>query len=190
MAEIYLFSIHGIHYKPSLCQIQNGFYGIRQPFFNAFLYNQTVHYNLYIMLDIFIQLDFFAEFVQISVNLYTHITTFSSLLQKFGMGSFSPSYHRCQKLNFRSFRQPHNMIYHLVYSLFPNFPPALGTMGNPHTGVEKSKIIVDFRNRSHGRTRISVGRFLVNGNGRRKSLNTLHIRLLHLPQELSGIRRK
>ena len=71
-----------------------------------------------------------------------------------------------------------------------DFPSAFWTVRNSHSCIEKTKIVVNLRNRPYCGTRISVCRFLVNGNGRRKTFYTLHVRLLHLSQELPCIRGK
>ena len=63
-------------------------------------------------------------------------------------------------------------------------------MRNSDTGIEQTKIVINLRHRSYGGTRIAVRRLLVYGNRRRQSLQTLDIRLFHLPQKLPRIRRK
>ena len=102
---------------------------------------------------------------------------------------FSP-YHRSKKLHLRPLLLLHEEIYHLVHGLLLNLSSALRTMGHTHPRIEKTHIVVDFRDGSYRGTRISVCRFLVNGNRGRKSLYELHIRLFHLSEELSCIRRE
>ena len=106
------------------------------------------------------------------------------------MHSLLPPYYRCKKLHLRALFSLHKEVYHFVHGLLLNLSSTLRTMGHSHPRIEKTHIVVDFRDCSHRGTRISVCRFLVNGNRRRKSLNKFHIRLFHLPEELPCVRGK
>lgn len=57
-------------------------------------------------------------------------------------------------------------------------------MGNPDSCVEQTQIIINLRYRTDGGTRVMARCFLVNGDGRRKPLDEVYIRLFHLPQKL------
>ena len=106
------------------------------------------------------------------------------------MHTLFPPYHRSKKLHLRSLLLLHKEIHHLIHGLLLNLSSALRTMGQPHSCIEKTHIVVDFRDCSHCGTRVSVCRFLINGNRGRKSFYELHIRLFHLSEELSCIRRE
>ena len=75
LGKLDLLSTDHIHGHQSVRQFQYIFNGIHQTFFNAFLYYQTVYYNLDIVLFIFIQTDLLCQFIHTPVNLYTYITT-------------------------------------------------------------------------------------------------------------------
>ena len=187
LAEIHHIPVHRIYDQKSVRQLQNRFHRICKTLLDSRLYDQPVHNDLNIMLDILIQLDFLRKLVNASVDLYTHIAAFFRMLQKLYVRALSSSYNRGKKLDLRPFRKPHDLIHHLIYCLLTDFPSAFWTVGNSHSCIEKTKIVVNLRNRPYCGTRISVCRFLVNGNGRRKTFYTLHVRLLHLSQELPGI---
>ena len=140
------------------------------------------------MLQIFIQLDFLRQFVKISVDHYAHIAAFTCLGKDFLMAPLSAAHHRSQKLDPGSLRQFHDMIHHLIHRLAGNHLPAFGTVGDSDPRIEKPEIIIDLRHRPHRGAGISVGGFLIDGYGRGQSFDTVHIRFLHLPQKLPGIR--
>ena len=140
------------------------------------------------MLDILLQPDLFGKLIEISINTGTDITALARLLQQLDMLTLAPAYYRRQQLDPGALRQLQNLIHHLVNGLLFDLTAAFRTMRNANAGIEKTHVIVDFRNRTHSRTRIAVGRFLVNGDGRGKSLNALHIRLFHLAKELPCVR--
>ena len=156
MTEIDRFSINHIHDHQTFCQMQDIFNGICQTLFNSFFHNQTIHNNLNIVFDIFIQYNLFRKFIQAAIYTYPDIAAFLRLFQKFCMGSLSPPYHRSQKLNLRSLRQFHNLIHHLIYCLLFNLFPTLRTMRNSNSRIQKTKIVIDLRHRSHRGTWISI----------------------------------
>ena len=106
------------------------------------------------------------------------------------MHSLLPPYYRCKKLHLRALFSLHKEVYHFVHGLLLNLSSTLRTMGHSHSGKEKTHIVVDFRDGSHCRTRVSICGLLVNGNRGRKSFYELHIRLFHLPEELPCVRGK
>ena len=53
--------------------------------------------------------------------------------------------------------------------------------------VNNLKNIVNFSDCPHSGAGVLAGGLLVDGNGRGQPVNVVHVRLLHLPQEHSGI---
>ena len=139
------------------------------------------------MLFIFFQFDFFRQIIEVAVHHDPDIAAFFRLLKDFDMLALPSPDDRRQYLNPGPLRQFQNRIHHLIYRLFPDDLAALRTMGNPDSRIKQTKIIINFRHGSNSGTRIPVGRFLVNGNGRRQTGNTLHIRFFHLSEKLTGI---
>ena len=68
-------------------------------------------------------------------------------------------------------------------------------MGLPHSGamrparacVEQTHVVVDFGDRADGGSGVLAGRLLLDGNGRGEALDRIHVRLVHLLQELPGV---
>lgn len=75
----------------------------------------------------------------------------------------------------------------LAGGLLLNGAAALGAVGGSHPGEEEAEVVVDLRHRAHGGAGVVAGGLLVNGDGRGKPLNALHLRLVHHPQELPGV---
>src|SRR5690606_41723627 len=72
--------------------------------------------------------------------------------------------------------------------LFPYTP--LFRSRPPDPGVQQAQVVVDLGHRPHGRTGVAAGRLLVDGDGRRQSLDEVDVGFVHLAQELPGVRRK
>ena len=57
-------------------------------------------------------------------------------------------------------------------------------------GVQQPQVVVDLGDRADRRPRVAVGRFLVDGHRRGKTLDEVDVRLVHLPQELARVGRQ
>jgi hypothetical protein len=66
-------------------------------------------------------------------------------------------------------------------------PLALRAMGAPQRGEEDAQVVVDLGDGPDGGTRVADRRPLLDGDGRAESGDGLHVRLLHLVQELAGV---
>ena len=124
------------------------------------------------------------------VDPHPDVTAAPCVVENFHVLPLSSPDDRRQQLDLRPLRQSHQRVHDLIHRLLLNDLAAFRAVRNPHPGVEQTEIVIDLRHRSHGGTRVPVGGFLVNGNGRGQSLNVVHVRLLHLSQELSRIRRQ
>ena len=80
-----------------------------------------------------------------------------------------------------------NRIRNLLWRLTDDRLASHRIVRAPHRGVEKSQVVIDFRGRSDGRTRIGCGRPLFDGDGRREALDVIDFRLLHLIEKLARI---
>ena len=65
---------------------------------------------------------------------------------------------------------------------------AVGAVRLAQPGEQDAEIIVDFGHRADGRARRVAGVALFDGNGRRQAVDVIDLRLLHLADELPGVR--
>ena len=63
-----------------------------------------------------------------------------------------------------------------------------GQCGLPEPGEENPQVVVDFGDRADARTGRVAQVLLLDGNGRRKPFDMVDLRLLHLADELPGVR--
>ena len=190
LAEIHRLAVDHIHHQQPLRQMQHALHGIREPLLDPRPHDQTVYDDLDVVLNIFIQADLFRQFVHIAVNAHPHVPAFLRPLEKLRVGALAPAHHRRQQLDPGPFRQRHDLVHHLVHGLLHDLPTALRAVRDADPRVEQTEIVVDLRHRAHRRSGVVVRGLLVNGYGRGQPLNALHIRLLHLAQELTRIGRQ
>ena len=187
LAESHRFAADHIHHQQPLCQFQYVFNRVCQTALNTILYHQTIYHDVDIVLDIFIQFDLFRQFIHAAVDPYPDITASLGTLQHLGMLALAASDHRGQQLDLRAFSHVHDLIHHLIYSLLGNLSATLRAVGNTDSRIQQTEIVINLCYRTYGRTRVTVGGFLVNGDSGGQSFDAFHIRLLHLAQELSRI---
>ena len=132
------------------------------------------------MFYVFFKLDFLVKSVNYPVYFNSYESAFTVAFKILLEFAFSTPYNRRVDVNFTAFRHSHYFIDYLVNRLPRNFPTALRAMRHAEPRVQKTEIIVNFRHRSHGRTRVVVCGFLVDCNSRRKPLYLVHVRLCHL----------
>ena len=94
---------------------------------------------------------------------------------------------RRQDIHPRALRELENLLYHLIDALPLDGFAAFGAVRHARPGIENAQIILNFRYRAHGGTRVSAGGFLVDGDGGGEPCNIIHVWLFHLPQKLAGI---
>jgi hypothetical protein len=82
---------------------------------------------------------------------------------------------------------PKHVIHDLLDGASCHFAPTLWAVRLPNTGPQKTKVILDLRDRRHRGTRVVGALFLVDGDGRRKALNPIAIGFLHLADELACV---
>ena len=190
LAELQEFSADDVRLHQSLGEGQGVFHGVRHAALGAGTDDQTVHHDLYIVLDIFVQGDVLGDIVHVSVDPKADIAGSSGPVNDLLMASLAAADDRGQDLDSRPLGQFHHAVHHLVYGLLCNLPAAVGAVRDTDPGVKQSEIVVDLCHRAHGGTGVAVGGFLIDGDRGRKSLDVFHIRLLHLAQELAGIGRE
>ena len=102
----------------------------------------------------------------------------------------APPHHRGEHLEARPLGQVEDAVDDLLRRLAGHGPPAVGAVGPAHPGVEQPQVVVDLGDRAHRRAGVAAGGLLVDGDGRRQSLDEVDVGLVHLPQELPGVRRQ
>ena len=95
---------------------------------------------------------------------------------------------RRDDLEARAFLHRQDAVDDLLGGLARDGLAALGAMRAPGTGVEKAQVVVDLGDGADGRPRVAAGRLLVDGHRRRQTFDEVDIGLVHLAEELAGVR--
>ena len=125
--------------------------------------------------------------MEFAVNAHAHIPALARVLQHLVVLAFLGADHRGEHLQARAFRIRAYRVHHLIHALPADFTPALRAVRNAGTRPEQTIVVMDLRHRAHRGPGVAARGLLVNGNGRAQALNGVHVRLVHLSQELPGI---
>ena len=190
LAEHQKLSVHYLDISHPLPQLQSRFQGVSQAHFHAFPHHQAVNDHFYSVLLVLFQLDILVHIEDFPVNAHPHIALMADMVQDLLVLTLLAPHHLGHDQQFCPLGQFLQLIQHLVNALLGDGLAALGAVGPPRPGVQEAQIVVDFRHRPHSRAGIVAGGLLVNGDSRGKAVYLIHIRLVHLPQKLTGIRRQ
>ena len=181
MGKQQIFAAEHIDNHRAVGQRGGGFNRIRQAASDFRCNHQAVHDDLDIVFVVFFQFDFFRQIIKIAVHAHAHKAGTPRRVQFFLMLAFPPADDRRHNLNFRALFHRKHAVHDAVDRLAGNFAAANRAMRNPNARIQKAQIVVNFRHRSDGGTRVFGGGFLVNGNRRGKPVNRIDIRFFHLP---------
>ena len=142
------------------------------------------------MLLVLVELNRLREIIHVSVD--PHADKAASLrgIKDLLVAALAPADNRREQLDLLPLRKRHDLINHLIDALLPDLSPTVRAVRNTDPRVEKTHVVVNLSDSSHRRARVSVRRLLIDGDGRRKTLDALHIGLLHLAEELARVGRE
>ena len=78
----------------------------------------------------------------------------------------------------------------LLGALAGDQPAAVGAVGLADARIEQAQVVVDLRDGPDRRAGVARRGLLVDGDRGRQPLDEVHVRLVHLPEELPGVRRQ
>ena len=149
--------------------------------------HQSVHYQFDRMLFILLAGYLFIQIVQNAIHTHPGKAGLSCILKYLCMFTFFAPDDRRQNDKPRPLAQRFHPVHDLVHRLPADLLPALGTVGCTNPCPKQPQVIVYFCHSAHSRAGILGRSFLINGNSGRQTVNRIHIRLVHLTQELAGV---
>ncbi len=173
--------------RQAVCKVQGRLKGVCKAPLGLGPGNHPVHNHFQGVLFLLVDRRDVAQLVELAVQAHPHVSLAPDLFQELFELSFPPPDHGSQHQEPGAFRQREDLVHHLLHCLLGDRPAALVAVDMSHSCIEKAEVVVDFRHCPHSGPRIVGGGLLVYGDGRRKSLDEIHIWLLHLAKKLSGV---
>ena len=187
-AEHQQLAVHNLHIGHPVPQLQCCLQGVSQARLHAFAHNQTVNHHLDGVLLRLFKLDILIDIHDFPVHPHTHIALVADMLENFLVLPLLAAHHLGHDQQLCALRQFPELIQHLVYALLGDGLAAFRAVWPPCPCVEQAQVVVNLSHRADRGAWIVAGGLLVNGDSRRQAVYLIHIRLIHLAQELPCIR--
>ena len=153
-------------------------------------YLQPVDHNVDSVLDLFIEIGNLAAVVDNSVDLDPYVALLADALENGLMLALSRTHDRRYNEQLSPLGKLHDSVDYLIDALFFDRLAAFGTMRMTYPRVKQPEIIAYLGHSADSRARVVGGALLIDGNSGRKPFDMIDVRLVHLPQELTGVRGK
>ena len=112
------------------------------------------------------------------------------LAEQFGVLALAPAHHRGQHLEPGPLVELEHPVHDLLRGLPGDRPAADRAVRLAHPRVQQPQVVVDLGDGPYGGPRVAAGRLLVDRHGRGQPVDEVHVGLVHLPEELPGVRRQ
>ena len=154
------------HLGKAIGQLQRRFHGVRQTLPDAFAHRQAVDNYRKAVLFIFLQTDILIQCAHLAVDKHTHIACTPHIVEHTHMLTLAPPHQRRHHHKAASLRQLQHLVDYLLHALLLDELAAFRAVRFTCAREQKTQVIVYFRDRTYGRTRITACCLLVDGNCR------------------------
>ena len=139
------------------------------------------------MLFIFLYRNFFGQIIGDPVHAHTRKARLARAVEHLLVFALSAAHNGRKQLDLAACLIRQHLVHNLVNGLLADLSAANRAVRHADTGIEQTQVVIDLGDGAHGGTRIFGGGLLVDGDSRRKPLDALHVRLVHLSQKHARI---
>ena len=166
--------------RRGLHRIRNASAGVRTD-------DNTVNNDLDVVLFRLCQLKLFGQVVNLAVHAHADIALLAGVLEHLNMLALLAADDRRKQLHARLFFKRHQPVNDLVDGLLVDLLAAFRAVRRTDARPQQAHVVVDLGDRADRRTRVLRGGLLVDGDGGRQTVNVVHVRLVHLAEELPRV---
>ena len=160
---------------------------VGQPLAQLRPHHQPVHHHRDVVLVALVEDDLLLELAQLAVDLHAREALAAQLGQLLAVLALAPAHDRRHDHEPRALVQAHDLVDDLLRRLRGDRPPAVEAVRLADPRPQQAQVVVDLRDRADRRARVARRRLLVDRDRRRQPLDRVHVRLVHLPQELTRV---
>ena len=172
---------------PAFPIAQGQFHRVGQPSPDAVLDHEAVDHQIDGVLLVLVQRGDIVHAVELAVHAYADKAFRLQFLEAVEMSSLLKLHERGHDDDLRAFRQGEDVGDDFIGGAGFDGATALGAVHLAEAGEEDAQEVVDLGNRAHGGAGIAARGLLFQRNGGREALDLVHVRLVHLGQELAGV---
>ena len=171
-------------------ELQRGLERVGEPPLDPRPAHQPVDDDLDGVLLVALELELGGQVDDLTVDPGPGVTLAGELVEERVVLPLRPAHDRRQHLEPRAVGQLQHPVDDLLRRLAGDELPAVRAVRDTDPGVEQAEVVVDLGDRADRGPRVAGGRFLVDRDGRRQALDEVDVGLVHLAEELPGVRRQ
>ena len=161
---------------------------VRQPLAQVRSHHEPVDHDGDVVLELLVEDDLLLEPAQLAVDLHAREALGAQLVEQLAVLALAPAHDRRQHHELGALGQHHHLVDDLLGRLRLDRAAAVEAVRVADTRPQQPQVVVDLGDRSHRRARVPRRGLLVDRDRRRQPLDRVHVRLVHLAQELTGVR--
>ena len=174
----------------ALGQAQRGLERVGQPPFDAGAQHQPVDDDLDRVDLVAAEVDLAAQLVLLAVDHDPGEALPGEVVEELLVGALAAPHDRCQDLHAAALGQLQHPVDDLLGRLAEEPLAGLGVVGDADPGEQQSQVVVDLGDGPDRRAGVARGGLLVDGDGGRQAVDEVDVGLVHLAEELAGVRRQ
>ena len=171
-------------------QAERGLKAVRDARLRAIPHHDAVHHDLDVVLQLLVELRWIGQLMDSAIHLHALEAAPLPFLEILAVFPLLAPRDRGQQQQPRALCHRHDPVHHLGDGLRLDRQAGGRAVRHADPRPEQAHVVVDFRHRADGGTRIVAGGLLLDGDGGRQALDAVHIGLLHQLQELPRIGRE
>ena len=151
-------------------------------------HHQAVNHHLHRVALVLLERRHLVNAVHLAIHAHAGKALVADVLDDVLLLALALAHHRRQHHEARALVERQHPVGDLLHALPGDLHPALGAVRNTDARVEHAQVVVDLGDGGNRRPRVAAGGLLVDRDGRGQPLDVVHVGLVHLPQELPGVR--
>ncbi len=163
---------------------------VGEPLADVVAHHQPVDDHRDVVLVALVQHDRLLEHAHPVVYLHAREAVGAQLLQQLSVLALAAPHDGREHHEASALGELHHLVDDLLGGLPDDRPPADRAVGLADTRPQQAQVVVDLGDRTDGRSGVSRGGLLVDRDRRREPLDRVHVGLVHLSEELPGVRRQ
>ena len=188
--RVVVLAVDKLQHHDAVGEIQRRLDRVGQPLLGGRLDRQPVHDHLDVVLLLLLQRRRIGERVHHPVHPDPAVALRMQLVEQVDELALASPHHRREHLEPGALRHREHLVDDLLRGLPRDPLTAHRAVRRPGPRIQQPQIVVDLGDGADRRPRVAVGGLLVDGHRRRQALDEVDVGLVHLTEELPGIRRQ
>ena len=181
---------HGLDLDHAVGQRHRGLDRVRQPLAQVAPHDQPVDHHRDVVLVLLVEDDVLLQHAQLAVDLHAREALAAQLGELLAVLALAAAHDRRQHHEPLAVLHVHDLVDDLLGRLGGDRPAAVEAVRLADPRPQQAQVVVDLGDRADRRPRVARRRLLVDRDGRRQALDRVHVRLVHLPEELARVGRQ